>query len=177
MRTKLKPKKCAYSKCKQPFTPKYSTLEKCCCKYHEIMFKIESCKNNNKNEKNLSYTQKRNEVKILAQKNARLRDAGMGCISCGTKIARQWHGGHLFKAEIFTGVILNEYNINIQCDTCNIELDGNFEGYKKGFIERYGQEKFNELETEANATRNKKWSYQELEDILEYYKKKIKNII
>ena len=116
------------------------------------------------------------EAKRVAQQYARLRDEKEPCNSCGKKHASQWDGGHYMKAEIYSGVILEEININKQCSYCNKELHGNLIHYREGMIRKYGIETVEILEKKAIETRYKKWSRQELFDKIEYFKSKIKQI-
>jgi hypothetical protein len=114
--------------------------------------------------------------KTLAQKYARLRDKSLPCISCGCETAIEWHGGHLFKAELYSGVVFDELNLAKQCKKCNVFLDGAETGYIFGFIDRYGIDKLNELRKKAQETKNYKWSKEEIQEKITYYKQQIKQI-
>ena len=82
----------------------------------------------------------------------------------------------MFKSELYSGVKLDEININRQCRKCNRYLNGNEINYVKGFIERYGLPAFNDLSKKAVETKNKKWSADELQAIINKYKQKIKDL-
>ena len=116
------------------------------------------------------------EAKKIAQLYARLRDKDKPCISCGTTYTQQWDGGHYMKAEIYSGVKLNEINIHKQCCYCNDRLNGNLIFYRKNLIIKIGIEQVEQLEEEAVRTRKKKWNRDELFGIIEHYKIKIKDI-
>ena len=115
----------------------------------------------------------RDLAKKVFQKYIRIRDKDLPCISCETTYSEEWHGGHLFKAELYSGVLLNELNVNKQCKKCNYFSDGNEVNYVKGFIKKYGYDKFVELSELATKTKNKKWTREELEEKINYYKQLI----
>jgi len=119
----------------------------------------------------MTYTQRVNDVKPVYQRWIRERDKDLPCISCGSTTADIWDGGHYKKAEIYRGVIFNEFNCNKQCRKCNKYLGGNESNYRKGLIEKYGLFVVETLEQLANETRNYKWSNEELEEIKLKYSK------
>jgi hypothetical protein len=49
-------------------------------------------------------------------------------------------------------------------------LHGNLIRYRQGLVERYGEQKVLELEDSANRNRLKKWTREELEEIINQYK-------
>ena len=114
--------------------------------------------------------QLRNPIKLHFQKWCRIRDEKEPCISCGTTKAK-WDGGHYLKAEIYSGVIFDERNVNKQCSYCNQYLDGNTAAYRQGLIVKIGVEAVEALEQLANETRTKKWTPEELQEIKNKYKK------
>lgn len=61
-------------------------------------------------------------------------------------------------------------NCNGQCIRCNQHLHGNLIFYRIGLVIKYGEEAVRELELKATMFRTKKWSRQELEEIIETYK-------
>ncbi|WP_431129656.1 recombination protein NinG [Flagellimonas flava] len=105
------------------------------------------------------------ETRVPFQKWIKLRDANDACISCGTTTAKIWHAGHYFKAELFTGLIFHEMNVNKQCEKCNTFLDGNESGYRKGLVKKYGENAVKELEEIADSLRKYKYSREELKEI------------
>lgn len=114
-------------------------------------------------------------AKLLCQKWARLRDKDLPCISCGCTTAAQWHGGHLFKAELYPNVELEEINVNKQCGQCNYFLDGNELNYVQGFVKKYGDQALKDLRLKAEENKRfKKWERWELKEKIDYYKTKIK---
>lgn len=105
----------------------------------------------------------------LCNKAARKRDVngstGTNCISC-----KIWYpyerldGGHFIPSTAST-VRFDMRNINAQCWKCNRYLSGNSRHYLKGMIAKYGQEVVDELESQEFTTR--KWTVEELEQIIE----------
>ena len=115
------------------------------------------------------------EARQVFQKWIRERDKDLPCISCGCITAKQWDGGHYLKAELFSGLIFNENNCHKQCSTCNDYKSGNELEYRDGLIKRFGIELVNNLEATKNQFRNYKYTKQELIEIKNIYKFKLKN--
>lgn len=97
----------------------------------------------------------------------RRRDEGKPCISCG-KPGNQ--AGHYFTVKMFSGLRFHELNCNIQCAGCNLFQHGNQAMYRIGLVRRYGEEAVKELEDYAIKNRLKKWTREELNEIIERYK-------
>lgn len=116
------------------------------------------------------------EARTEFQKWIRLRDFGLPCISCGCLNAKQWDGGHFLKAELFTGLIFNEKNCHKQCSVCNDHKSGNELEYRDGLIARYGLPYVDQLEAIKKDNRQYKFTKQELIDIKETYKNKLKQL-
>jgi hypothetical protein len=169
--------KCKF--CKKEFTQFNSTISVCgyqCAiewgKLHPKKTSIKRVNSEIKSEaKNKLKTQAqlRNPIKLHFQKWVRMRDIKEPCISCGTTKAK-WDGGHYLKAEIYSGVIFDERNVNKQCSYCNQYLDGNTAAYRQGLIKKIGLEAVIALEELANETRTKKWTIEELQQIKNKYK-------
>lgn len=114
------------------------------------------------------------EAKKSFQKWIRLRDYGKPCISCG-KIPKDPAGGHFYNAGIYSGMIFNEDNCHLQCNAhCNKFLSGNLLEYRKGLINRYGEDFVKNLDELSNQKRNYKYTKQELIDKKQEYDLKIK---
>jgi len=103
----------------------------------------------------------------------RLRDKGNVCISCQKKPLKE-NAGHFFNANNHYNVRFDERNVNLQCEHCNTYLSGNLIEYQRNLIHKIGIESYNELEAEARKTR--KFTIEELKEIITIYKKKIKEI-
>jgi hypothetical protein len=95
----------------------------------------------------------------------RKRDLGLQCISCqnaGTQ------AGHYFPVR-FSGVRFHEFNVNLQDAYCNCYAYGNQAMYRIGLVKKYGEKAVKELEEEAIQTQYKKWTRDELLEIIKKY--------
>ena len=104
----------------------------------------------------------------------RLRDTGQNCISCG-KVIKEGNcdAGHLWSAGGHANIRFNEFNVNSQCSRpCNKDLSGDPNNYRIGFIRKYGKEKLEYLDSIAHA--EKKYTIDELKEIINIYKNKLK---
>lgn len=116
-------------------------------------------------------------VAVLSKRYARLRDCGgvngfVKCISCPeVKQFKDLDGGH-FIPSTCSYWKFDERNINAQCQKCNRFLHGNVRHYYKGMVEKYGQEVVDEIE--AHEFETKKWNYEELSVLYDYYSAEIK---
>lgn len=95
----------------------------------------------------------------------RNRDKEKGCISCGGGVQ---NAGHYYHGHLYSAVRFNEVNVQGQCVFCNLGKAGNPEGFRKGLIKRYGEEKVLLLDSAARG--KKKWTKTELELIIKTYK-------
>lgn len=113
------------------------------------------------------------KAKRIFQAWVRKRDENLPCISCG-KTHAKWDGGHYFKAEIYSGLIFHEMNVNKQCSRpCNKDLDGNLPAYRIGLVKKYGKLAVEGLEEISDSMRGYKYTRAELKDIIEKYKAKL----
>jgi hypothetical protein len=167
-------RKCKY--CLERYTPKYSTTEPCPkyeCRLQHLEANVAKINRANKataRDSIKSYAQRLGEAKKVFQKWIRLRDKDKPCISCGSISSTVWDGGHFKKAELYSGVIFNEYNVNIQCGKCNRFLGGNELNYRTGLIAKIGEQAVLNLEHLAEMSRMKKYTNEELEEIKIKYK-------
>lgn len=182
----IKQKKCKY--CKELFLPKGFNQKNCfkdeCISlfYNENKKKIElkSKQNKTKVKKELKESLKSissviNDVKKVFQKYVRLRDKDKPCISCGNKNPSDWCGSHFFPAGVYSGLIFDERNCHGACNTyCNMYLSGNLVNYRIGLIERYGEKYVLALEQDSLKAKSYKYTREELNEIKEKYKQKIK---
>jgi hypothetical protein len=174
---KIKKKLC--KQCGKEFTP-YNTIQPVCSVSCAVEFnkpeQVEKRYNEIKNDaRPLSWYEKK--AKAVIQLFARIRDSKEPCISCDRTESPQFDGGHYKKAELYSGVIFNELNVNKQCCYCNRDLHGNESSYREGLVRKYGEDKVKELEDLANKTRQHKYTKFELLQIEKHYKEKIKNLI
>jgi hypothetical protein len=100
----------------------------------------------------------------------RLRDDGLNCISCD-KPPKKKNCGHYFSQGGHANVRFDEDNCHLQCEHCNTFLSGNLLNYQIGIEKRIGAERLIELQGRAHEIR--KYTADELKEIILIYKKKI----
>ena len=104
----------------------------------------------------------------------RLRDKGNVCISCQKKINGVEHASHFLSAGGHSIVRFHEDNVWTSCYKCNVMLSGNQVEYRKALIDKIGIERVEWLEN--NGSKEKKWTKDELKELMEKYKNKIKEM-
>lgn len=119
----------------------------------------------------------RSEWMKLAQQafNAfiRKRDEKLPCISCGRYHNGQYHAGHYLSTGARPEIRFDESNVHRQCAPCNDHLSGNIALYRINLIKKIGLERVEWLEGPHEP---KKWTIDELKDIIKLYKLKLKEI-
>lgn len=110
-------------------------------------------------------------TQIVFNKYIRLRDKDELCISCKQK-PKKSNAGHYYNANNHWNVRFDENNVHLQCEHCNTFLSGNLINYRENLLKKIGAEEFNVLEGKSKVTR--KFTKEELKEIIETYKKKIK---
>lgn len=133
--------------------------------------KLAEFKRNNKSIRKLIQ-----EARLIFHEYIRIRDANNACISCGSTTSQIWDAGHFKKAELYTGLIFDERNSHKQCRKCNVYLDGNEGEYRKNLFIKFGKEWLDNLDEYANRLRTYKFTREELYEIKETYKTKIKHL-
>ena len=110
----------------------------------------------------------------------RARDENKPCICCGrieTKVtglgAHGWDSGHYRSVGSAPHLRFNENNVHAQSKHDNQFLSGNAVQYRQGLIERIGLQAVEELEADNTV---KKWSIDDLKQIKELYKNKLKEM-
>jgi hypothetical protein len=106
-------------------------------------------------------------------KYIRLRDKNQLCISC-QKPPKKQNAGHYFSSGGHSNVRFDEDNVHLQCEHCNTFLSGNLLNYQIEIEKRIGADKLIELQAKAHIV--KKWSIDELKELIKEYKKKIKEL-
>jgi len=106
----------------------------------------------------------------------RKRDEGKPCISCGQMKPLQ--AGHFYSVKMYDGLRFDEDNCHGECAGCNAFDDMHLLAYHENIQTRIGQERFQLLCDKAHNYRmfGYKWSRAELEEKIEYYKEKIKEL-
>jgi len=110
-------------------------------------------------------------AQIVFNKYIRLRDKHELCISC-KQTPKKSNAGHYYNANNHWNVRFDENNVHLQCEHCNTFLSGNLINYRENLLKKIGEVEFQLLEAEANKTR--KFTKEELKEIIDIYKKKIK---
>jgi hypothetical protein len=172
----IKTRKCKY--CKAQFQP-YTTLQKNCFEPDCVTAWVQETKEKNWKRKKaklkLDLMTIQDYIKIAQQvfnKWINLRDKGLPCISCDKPINGRVNASHYFNANNHWNVRFNEFNVHSSCITCNQYLSGNLIEYRSRLINKIGIEQLTLLELEANKTR--KFTIEELKQIINTYKLKIK---
>jgi hypothetical protein len=180
----MKDKKCKV--CKESFTP--VQFAQAVCNYKCAIIHSKNLKDQKEarewkvnkailKDKLKTLSQYEAEAKKVFQKYIRMRDVKLPCISCGKLNATDWAGGHFYSAGMYSGLMFDERNCHKQCNShCNKFLSGNLLEYRKGLIERYGQEFVNELDQISNEKRNYKYTKEELIAKKLQYEIKIKEL-
>ena len=106
-------------------------------------------------------------------KYIRLRDKGKNCISCD-KPPKKENCGHYYSQGGHSNTRYDELNCHLQCEHCNTYLSGNLLNYQIGIAKRIGADKVIELHIKAHET--KKWTIEEVKEIIATYKQKIKDV-
>ena len=103
----------------------------------------------------------------------RERDRDLPCVSCGN-IGGDRHAGHFRSVGSSQALRFYEFNIASQCSKCNLHLAGNLIGYRIGLTEREGNDLVEYL---SNHRGQAKWTIEELKEIKDYYKAKLKSLM
>lgn len=114
------------------------------------------------------------EAQVVFNKYIRERDKGLNCISCDKPPLKK-NCGHYYSQGGHSNVRFDEDNCHLQCEHCNTYLSGNLLNYQIGIEKRIGAEKLIELQGRAHL--EKRWSVDELKELIKTYKNKIKNEI
>lgn len=175
MEVKIKNKKCKF--CGNEFKP-FNSFQRACkpsCERAIIERKAEQRK-----ERQTTRLKEQKEsffksAVTICHAYIRLRDEGKPCISCGKKWNKEFQAGHLFSGGGHSAVRFDEENINGQCKECNSGSQFDMSAYIEEFEKRYSREDFEVLK--AKAYEHKSWSLQELKNVNEYYRSKIKKLV
>ena len=165
--------------CKQKFEPirfnmKYCTETECLRAFSEEI-KAKTWKATQTRMKNdLKTTQDwLKEAQTIFNHFIRLRDNGLWCISCGLPPKKK-NAGHYFSSGGHSNVRFDEDNVHLQCEACNTYLSGNLLNYQIGIQKRIGAQKLLELQERAHT--EKRWSVDELKEIIRIYKNKVNQL-
>jgi hypothetical protein len=107
------------------------------------------------------------KAQTIFNKWIRERDKEKSCISCGGKVEQ---AGHYFSQKNYSGLRFDETNVHGQCVRCNMYLSGNLIEYGMGLVDRYGTTYHIGLLKKGRFKTPKKWSREELIEIIKKYK-------
>jgi hypothetical protein len=113
------------------------------------------------------------EAQVVFNRFIRERDQGKLCISCNT-IPKKKNAGHYYSQGGHSNVRFDEDNVHLQCEACNTYLSGNLLNYQIGIEKRIGAEKLIELQGRAHI--EKRWSVEELKNIIKKYKELVRDM-
>lgn len=103
----------------------------------------------------------------------RKRDEKEPCISCGRHHQGQYHAGHYRSVGSSPENRYNELNVHKQCSACNNHLSGNLIPYRVNLIDKIG---LDAVELIENSSKAKKYTVEELKEIEQEYKCKLKEL-
>jgi len=165
--------------CREKFEPKHFN-QKYCFKPDCVKAWVTSAKKSNWKKEKKKLKEELETVQSLTKKAQRYfnafireRDKGKPCVSCGKKLGSKFDAGHYFSST-HKNTTFDENNVHGQCVRCNRDLHGNLLNYQLGIQERIGASELIRLHEEAHKIR--KFSREELKDIIELYKEKLKNL-
>lgn len=187
---KVRPKKC--KQCGQPFTP-FRSFQKTCmetdCLVKQGRVLAEKRTQQAKREEDRAHREKVrknkplswhiNRTRTTCHDYIKARDFGLPCICCGEPIdwygdKRQINAGH-WKTQGSSGSVrFNEDNIFAQRAYCNGNQAGNQSAMELGMVERIGAERVEAVRKAAVIIKN--WTREELDEIHEYYRAKLKEL-
>jgi hypothetical protein len=173
------PKKCKI--CSTAFSPEFTSFQKTCnsmgCiilfgKQEASRLTKRSVRQEKKKarEKDRSYWIKR--VQTEFNKYIRNRDHRDPCISCKRHHTGQYHAGHYMSVGGHSAALrFDEQNTHKQCSVCNNHKSGNLVEYRPNLIDKIGLDEVERLEGPHDP---KKYSIDELQDLLSIYQAKNK---
>ena len=173
-------RKCKADGCEEMFIPRNMQHQThhylCAMSYAKELKEKRMAKDKRKAIKEFKHNDK-SELKASAQKifnkYIRLRDKDLPCISCNHTGSRQRHASHYRPVGRNSKHRFSEINVHSACSICNAHLSGNLVPYREAIIKMYGIEKVEELESDNEPC---KYSIDELKNIIEKYRYKIKEI-
>jgi len=173
--------------CKEQFEVKRFNQKYCLnpeCQTKEAMANLKKIKEKEQKD----WTKRKREIKkgmetvqelmkitqVTFNKFIRLRDKGLPCISCLNDKPKKVNAGHYYSSGGHKNLTFNEDNCHLQCEYCNTFLHGNLIMYRDSLLKRIGSERLQQLDNTAHETR--KYSREELRELNEYYKQKLKEL-
>ena len=116
------------------------------------------------------------KCQLVFNEYIRLRDKGKPCISCDQ--FRTLQAGHFYSVRMFDGLRFHEDNCHGECAGCNAFDTMHLLSYAENLKKRIGEDGYYWLKNMAADYKKDgyKWTRSELIELIEYYKKKIKEL-
>lgn len=114
------------------------------------------------------------EAQMAFNAYIRKRDEHLPCISCGRHHQGQYHAGHYRSVGSCPELRFNELNVHKQCAPCNDHLSGNIVKYRPALIAKIGIEQVEWLEGNHEP---RKYTIEDLQAIIQEYKRKVKELV
>lgn len=119
-----------------------------------------------------------NEAQAVFNKYIRLRDQNQPCICCGItlghgEVGGQYDCGHYRSVGSAPHLRFDERNAHAQRKQCNRYGSGRAVDYRIGLIKRIGIKAVEELEADQST---RKWTIDELKELISKYKSKAKDL-
>jgi hypothetical protein len=113
----------------------------------------------------------RNILQAVFNTYIRIRDENEPCISCGCRVVKG-HASHYYSVGAHPSLRFDEYNVHKSCEKCNTHLHGNLIEYRKRLEKKIGKIKL--LELDKRAREERKYSIDEIKEMIKEYRSKIK---
>lgn len=131
-----------------------------------------------KKVKRLTYSKAKKQAWQSFSKYIRQRDSdkngNISCYTCGRISSfKKMQAGH-FLIGRHNAVLFDERGCHAQCKYCNLILKGNIQEYYPRMLKDYGQKTIHELQDLDKQP--KKYTVNELEEIRDFYKKKLEEL-
>ncbi|MGQ1928178.1 recombination protein NinG [Ornithobacterium rhinotracheale] len=163
-------KKCKI--CKKNFVQRYGSLQVVCS--YQCAIKLQNRKQKEKDKRQRdalkTHGQWLKELQKVFNAYIRERDKYKPCISCGKEPNKgKRDAGHYYSVGARADIRFNEDNVHAQCVTCNQYRHGNLIEYRKGLVQRIGEDRVLALDVER---KDSKMAIHEIKQMIEKYKKK-----
>jgi gamma-glutamylcyclotransferase (GGCT)/AIG2-like uncharacterized protein YtfP len=165
--------------CKKKFTPQNNTQIVCGPEHALEYLKKQRSKEWKEQKKVIKQSlETKSDVlkaaQIVFNTYIRLRDKDKNCVSCGVKLGKTFHAGHMFSVGAYPNLRFNENNVNGQCVECNLHKHGNVKEYDLRLQKILSDKEY----TELLESRNKplKLTLDEVKELIYIYKQKIKEL-
>ena len=166
--------------CREKFTQKYMLQKYCmvndeCIKHFAEQTKLKAWNERKKKAKEELLTVQ-DYLKLAQQvfnRFIRERDKGKPCIACGSTNMKKVNASHYYSAGGHYNVRFDENNVFSGCEHCNTFLSGNLIPFRENLLKRIGYEAFEKLTIDSQLTR--KFTVDELKELIETYKEKLKS--